>query len=544
MPAPSGTALREAEQQRVQSIDPLSSPRVLIVGAGPTGLVLALNLARRGVPFRIVADAGGPGEESRAMVVQARTLEFYRQLGFAEALIAEGIVVPDLHLREAAGGGRLHEMVRLNFTDLGYGISPYPFALTYPQDDHERFLIKQLAAAGIEVEWNTRLTSFDSGASSRAQDDKGSVAVTLVGPRGNEQVEVEYLCGCDGAHSAVRETLGLGFAGKTYDQLFFVCDAKVDAPFDHDLYVTLGEYALMLMFAVRSTGMRRLIGLAPSGRSESDAATFESIRGYVEPLLGAHVTDVNSFAIYRVHHRVAERFRCGRVFILGDAAHIHSPAGGQGMNTGIGDATNLGWKLADVVTGRGSERVLDSFEEERIGFARALVATTDRAFTAIVAPGTRGALTRRVLAPLLLAASTRLASVRHLFFRVVSQTQIRYPDSTLSEGKAGGIRGGDRLPWVADLDNFAPLRSLGWQVHVYGDAGPHITAAAERSGVKVHAFAWGAGARNAGLARNAAYLVRPDGYVALALPDDDGARLESYANRIGLVSVPASGPAS
>jgi FAD binding domain/Aromatic-ring hydroxylase, C-terminal len=213
------------------------------------------------------------------------------------------------------------------------------------------------------------------------------------------------------------------------------------------------------------------------------------------------------------------------------------------MNTGIGDATNLGWKLADAVTGRASERVLHSFEEERIGFARALVATTDRAFTAIVAPGARGALTRRLLAPLLLAAGTRLASVRHLFFRVVSQTQIRYPDSSLSEGKAGGIHGGDRLPWVASLDNFAPLRSLGWQVHVYGDAGPHVTAAAERSGVKVHAFAWRAGARNVGLARNAAYLVRPDGYVALALPDDDGARLESYANRIGLVSVPASGPA-
>ena len=515
---------------------PSSSPRVLIVGAGPTGLVLALNLARRGVPFRIVADAGGPGQRSRAMVVQARTLEFYRQLGFAEEIVDEGIVVPHLHLREASGDGRLREMVRLNFTDLGDGISPYPFALTYPQDDHERFLIKKLAAAGIDVEWNTKLTALP-------RMDEGSVVATLVGPRGSEQLEVDYLCGCDGAHSAVRTALGLGFAGKTYDRLFFVCDAKVDAPFDHDLYVTLGERALVLIFAVRSTGMRRLIGLIPSGLSESDTVTFESIRGYVEPLLGVHVTEVNWFATYRVHHRVAERFRSGRVFILGDAAHIHSPAGGQGMNTGIGDATNLGWKLADAVTGRAAQTILDSFEEERIGFARALVATTDRAFTAIVAPGGRGQATRRILAPLLLAAGTRLTSVRRLFFRVVSQTQIHYPHSSLSDGKAAGIRGGDRLPWVASLDNFAPLRSLDWQVHVYGNAGPQITAAAERRGVPVHAFAWDTGARSVGLAQNAAYLVRPDGYVALALDGDDGARFRSYADRIGLVKVPASGPA-
>ncbi|HEY6327567.1 MAG TPA: FAD-dependent monooxygenase [Candidatus Cybelea sp.] len=514
----------------------MSSPRVLIVGAGPTGLVLALNLTRRGVPFRIVADADGPGEQSRAMVVQARTLEFYRQLGFAEELIGEGIVVPHLHLREAAGYGRLHEMVRLNFTDLGDGISPYPFALTYPQDDHERFLTKKLDAAGIDVEWNTKLTAL-------LRKDDGSVTATLTGPRGSEQLDVDYLCGCDGAHSAVRTALGLGFAGKTYDQLFFVCDAKVDAASDHDLYVTLGEYALMLMFAVRSTGMRRLIGLAPSGLAEGGAVTFESVRAYVEPLLGVHVTEVNWFATYRVHHRVAERFRSGRVFILGDAAHIHSPAGGQGMNTGIGDATNLGWKLADAVTGRSARTILDSYEEERIGFARALVATTDRAFTAMVAPGMRGRLTRSVLAPLLLAAGTRLASVRRLFFRVVSQTQIRYPDSSLSDGKAGGVRGGDRLPWVASLDNFAPLRSLDWQVHVYGDVGPQIAAAADRSGIPLHAFAWDAGARGAGLARNAAYLVRPDGYVALALRGDDGARFQSYVSRIGLVSVPASGPA-
>ncbi len=511
----------------------LSEARVLIVGAGPTGLVLALNLARRGVPLRIVAEAGGPGEHSRAMVVQARTLEFYRQLGFAEEMIGEGIVVSQLHLR-VASDRRLHEIIRMNFSDLGDGISPYPFALTYPQDDHERFLIRKLAEAGVTVEWNTKLTAVSEASGP-------SVNATLTTAAGSEELAVEYLCGCDGAHSAVRSALGLGFAGKTYDQLFFVCDARIDAPFHRDLYVTLGEYALALMFAVRSSGMRRLIGLVPSGLEGCDSITYESIRGQVEPLLGVRVTDVNWFATYRVHHRVAERFRIDRVFILGDAAHIHSPAGGQGMNTGIGDATNLGWKLADVLRGRSAASILDSFEEERVAFARALVASTDRAFTAIVAPGARGELTRRILAPLVLGAATRLAAVRHAFFRIVSQTEIRYPDSRLSEGAAGRVRGGDRLPWLAGVDNFGPLRSLDWQMHVYGATESAMGAAAARIGVPVHAFAWNDDARAAGLAQNAAYLVRPDGYVALALEHGDAARLETYANRIGLVSLPGSG---
>jgi len=514
----------------------MKNTRVLIVGAGPTGLVLALNLARRGVPFRIVAEAAGPGEQSRAMVVQARTLEFYRQLGFADEMIGEGIIVPRVHLREATGDG-VRELVRLNLSDLGEGISPFPFALAYPQDDHERFLIKRLADAGAVVEWNTRLTAL-SGA------NESSVAATLAGPRGSEDVSVEYLCGCDGAHSAVRTALGLGFAGKTYEQLFFVCDARVEEAFDRDLYVTLGDYTLILTFAVRSTGMRRLIGLVPKGVSEDASTTFESIRASVEPLLGVHVSDVNWFATYRVHHRVAERFRLGRVFILGDAAHIHSPAGGQGMNTGIGDATNLGWKLADALEGRCAQNILDSFEEERIGFARTLVATTDRAFTMMVAPGVRGRLMRGVAAPLILSAAMGLPPVRRAFFRIVSQTQIRYPDSRLSAGRAGAVRGGDRLPWIGGLDNFAPLRSLDWQLHAYGAIGPAIASAAERIGVPVHAFKWSDDARSAGFARDAAYLVRPDGYVGLAIEDDDAGRFESYAKRIGLVTARGKGRTS
>jgi 2-polyprenyl-6-methoxyphenol hydroxylase-like FAD-dependent oxidoreductase len=475
------------------------------------------------VPFRIVDAAAGPGLHSRAMVVQARTLEFYRQFEFADEMIGDGIVIREVHLREAGRDGRPHEVVRLKFDDLGAGISPYPFALTFPQDDHERFLHAKLADAGATVEWNTALDGFTQG-------DPG-VEATLQGPNGTQRASFDYVCGCDGAHSNVRRTLGLGFPGATYEQLFFVCDARFSTGFDPSLNANLGEHLLLLSFPVRSSGMQRLIGLLPPDVTDPDNATFETIRSKVEPVLGTTVSEVNWFAVYRVHHRVAERFRVGRAFILGDAAHIHSPAGGQGMNTGIGDAMNLGWKLADVVRGRARETLLDTFEEERIRFARALVATTDRAFTAMVAPGWRGMLTRRFLAPLAITVATSIPEARHAVFRVVSQTHIDYPESSLSEGSAGKIRGGDRLPWIGSVDNYAPLRSLDWQVHCFGEPGADLRSASERLGVALHAFAWSNDAARAGFAENACYLVRPDGYVALAADRDAADRLIDYVMR-------------
>jgi 2-polyprenyl-6-methoxyphenol hydroxylase-like FAD-dependent oxidoreductase len=501
----------------------VNSTPVLIVGAGPTGLVLALSLARRGVPFRLIDDGAGPGEFSRAMVVQARTLEFYRQFGFADEMVDQGIVVHCVHMRELGRDGRPHEVLQVAFRDLGEGISPYPFALTFPQDDHERFLTAKLAESGHAVECNTSLVGFE-------QTDDG-VTAALATPSGQETVTAGYICGCDGAHSKVREGLGLGFAGATYDQLFFVCDAKIASGDDTDLHVSLGEKSLLLRFPVRSSGMQRLLGLVPPELTGRDDLSFEMVRATVEPLLDTHVTEVNWFSAYRVHHRVAEKFRVGRAFILGDAAHIHSPVGGQGMNTGIGDAINLGWKLADVVRGRAGADILDSYEQERIGFARALVATTDRAFTPIIAGGLKGEVTRRVLAPLFLTLATRLDLTKHAFFRVVSQVQIHYAHSTLSDGKAGHVEGGDRLPWCASIDNFAPLGSLDWQMHAYGDAGPEVTSLCGLYRLPLHAFAWDGAVHAAGFGENAMYLVRPDGYVGLALDRDNAPALEAYLSR-------------
>ena len=286
---------------------------------------------------------------------------------------------------------------------------------------------------------------------------------------------------------------------------------------------------------VRATGMQRLIGLVPRTLSERMDLSFDDLRHDVEALLGVRVAAVNWFSTYRVHHRVADRFRQGRAFLLGDAAHVHSPAGGQGMNTGIGDAINLGWKLADVVRGRVPATLLDSYEPERIAFARTLVATTDRAFGRVVAPGLAGVAGRRLLAPVA-AAMSRLPALRRLAFRRISQIGIRYPDSPLSEGKAGRVRGGDRLPWTGTgADNHAPLASLDWQAHVYGTLTVAVERACAAAGLPLHRFGWSADAAKAGLARDALYLIRPDGHVALAAPGARAAAaLPAWLARQGL----------
>jgi 2-polyprenyl-6-methoxyphenol hydroxylase-like FAD-dependent oxidoreductase len=491
--------------------------QVLIVGAGPTGLVLAIALARRGIAVRIIDSNSGPGLASRAMAVHARTLEFYRQLGFADEAISQGIKIDAIHLREHGA-----DIAQLPLKDIGAGLSPYPFVLAYPQDDHERLLTAQLKAAGVEVEWNTELESF-------TQDEWGVRAVLETDGERHTSSSV-YLCGCDGARSRVRESLKVDFSGGTYAHQYYVADVQTAGPPNRDLVAHLGAHTFALMLPVRSRGMQRLIGIMPDGAPEQP--TFETVRPVLEPLLGIQVEQVNWFSTYRVHHRVASRFRVDRCFLAGDAAHIHSPAGGQGMNTGIGDAINLAWKLAHVLQGRADHALLDSYESERIIFARKLVTTTDRAFQLIVSQGAGGQLLRSWLLPHVFPVLSGFAAARRTLFKTLSQVLIHYPDSPLSGGRAGEIIGGDRLPWVAD--NFSVLQTLDWQLHVYGQTDPLLAAAAQTLGLPLHAFPWSEAVEHAGLLEDAAYLVRPDMHVALAMPRQEVDVLQELAARFQL----------
>ena len=411
-------------------------------------------------------------------------------------------------------------------------MSPYPFPLVFPQDDHERLLIERLEALGVKVERRTELVGFD-------QDEK-SVRATLRRPDGSEEIcDASYLAGCDGASSTVREELAIGFPGGTYAGLFYVADVEASGPaIDQELHIDLEDADFVLLFPMKGKGRVRLVGNVrevPGG--EQSGLTFDDVRGRAIEHLKLKLGKVNWFSTYRVHHRVALRFREERAFLLGDAAHIHSPAGGQGMNTGIGDAVNLAWKLAAVLNGSAAISLLDSYEPERIGFARRLVATTDRVFMIVTRRGLLARFVRTRLVPLLAPLVFRLPPLRRFLFRTVSQLGIDYRDSALSRGAAGSIRGGDRLPWVEiapGRDNFAPLASLAWQVHVYGHPRPGVIEACAELGLPMHEFAWEPGMRRTGLRNSALYLIRPDGYVGLADSRADPHELRRYFEERGL----------
>ena len=450
------------------------------------------------------------------MGVHARTLEFYRQLGFADEVVRTGIEVAHVSVRKA---GRLQGQAK--FGRFGEGLSPFPFMLSFPQDEHERVLIAQLEKHGVRVERRTELHGF-------VQRPDG-VTATLHHAGRTETVEAGYLCGCDGARSTTREALKVGFAGGTYSHLFFVADAQVEGEaLDGGIDICITGQDFCLVLPLRRQGSARLIGIVPDARK--DHIAFEDVAPSVRRNTGLEVKKVNWFSSYRVHHRVAARFRDNRVFLMGDAAHVHSPVGGQGMNTGIGDAVNLAWKLAAVIQGRAAEAILDSYEPERIAFARKLVRSTDKLFQLMTDQSLVGETWRSLGMAHLVPLLFKVRPVPRLAFRAMSQIEIAYRASPLSSGSAGRVRAGDRLPWVETEggDNFAPLGSLDWQVHVYGRAAPDLQSRTGAHDLALHVFEWSRAAETAGLRRDALYLVRPDGYIGLADAKADITVLDRY----------------
>jgi 2-polyprenyl-6-methoxyphenol hydroxylase-like FAD-dependent oxidoreductase len=493
---------------------------VLIIGAGPTGLVLALWLTRLGVNVRIIDKTAEPGATSRALAVQARTLELYRQLDLTATVVARGHRVPAVNLWVKG-----ERAARLPFESVGSGLTPYPFLHIFPQDQHERLLIERLEALGVTVERQTELISFANG--------ENGITARLPGVDGQEvDCEAKYIAGCDAARSTVRETIGTGFPGGTYRQVFYVADVEAAGPaVNGELHIDLDEADFLGVFPLAGEGKARLIGTVRDERADrADTLTFEDVSDRAISHLKVQVNKVNWFSTYHVHHRVTQHFRKGRAFLLGDAAHIHSPAGGQGMNTGIGDAINLAWKLAAVIAGRAPDELLDSYEAERIGFARRLVATTDRVFSFATSEGPIADFVRTRVAPLLIPRVIAFEPVREFMFRTVSQIMLNYRNGPLSRGAAGRVHGGDRLPWVPvdGADNFATLAMMEWQVHVYGAANAELAAWCAAQKLPLHVFDWRPGYEAAGLTRDALYLLRPDTYVALVDSAGTADVLERY----------------
>jgi 2-polyprenyl-6-methoxyphenol hydroxylase-like FAD-dependent oxidoreductase len=414
---------------------------------------------------------------------------------------------------------------RVPFADMGPDLSQFPYALIFPQDLHEQLLVEQLERLGVAVERNTELLDFTAASDSVAATLRKD-GVTL------PPVSFTYLAGCDGARSTVRQKLNVGFDGGTYDNIFYVADVQATSPVvNGEVNIALDDADFVAIFPMNAPDHIRLVGVVTRDEKNKKEFRWEDVDRRILDRLKINVQHVKWFSTYHVHHRVASHFRQQNVFILGDAAHVHSPVGGQGMNTGIGDAVNLAWKLGAVLQRRAPASILDTFEPERIAFARRLVASTDRAFTFINAHGSLATQVRLRIVPRLLPALFGFAASRRLLFKTISQININYRHSPLSAGHAGPIHAGDRLPWFqfSDAsDNFAPLASRQWQLHVYGEASPALSTLCTDYTLPLHVFSWQPDMHHVGLRQNAAYLIRPDGYTGLVEPHADSKVISAY----------------
>jgi len=341
-----------------------ASTDVAIVGAGPTGLALAGILAAEGIPFLLVDRVAEGANTSRAVVIHARTLEVLEELGVTDRLRAEGHIVPVFTVRD-----RDHVLATVRFDRLP---TRYPYTLMIPQNVTEAILLRRLRELGCDVYRPCAVTGL--------RQEADCVAMTVVSDGQQLQtVRARYVVGADGMHSIVREQAGIGFTGGSYEQSFVLADLRMRWPLHADEVTLFLSPEGLAVVAPLPGGRHRVVATmddAPERPSIGDVQRLLDARGPVTE--AARVEEIIWSSRFRIHHRVADRYRAGRILLAGDAAHVHSPAGGQGMNTGIQDAIELGYALAAVLAGHASEDRLDEYERRRRPVAQHVVAFTDR----------------------------------------------------------------------------------------------------------------------------------------------------------------------
>lgn len=435
-------------------MDTTTNTDVLIAGAGPTGLMLACQLAINKISFRIIDKTEDHTTQSRALVIQARSVEILDQMGIAEKVFQQGKIA------KAIGAFFNGEKVlRVTVNNMGEGLTKFPHLLMLEQSHTESILIEFLKDHNRHVDRQTELKSF-------SQSNDGISAILRLPDGREETITVKYLIGTDGAHSLVREQLKIPFGGKTYEQSVFVldCKAKIDIPED-EMYLSFSDKAFGGFFPL-TNGRWRILGDIPKGLEEKKEITFEDIKvRFANRLrMNAELYDPQWISAYYAHHRYASSFRKNRCFLAGDAAHIHSPVGAQGMNTGLQDAYNLAWKLTLVIKGKAKDSLLDTYTEERITIARNLVRSTDRVFNVVTSESKLTKIFKLYIIPVVLKLAApvfqELKLVQRLAFKMISEIGINYRKQSLSLNASLGKfphhapKPGDRLPFIQYSDEI------------------------------------------------------------------------------------------
>jgi 2-polyprenyl-6-methoxyphenol hydroxylase-like FAD-dependent oxidoreductase len=497
---------------------------VVIVGAGPTGLALACQLIRHNIDFVIFDKKETTTPFSKAIGVQARTLEIYEQIGLADKLIALGAIAEKA--RMIVGGEQRGE---IDFAEFGKGMSAYPYVLIVEQGRHEKLVYDFIKANGRDVRWQTELESF-------SQTEAGVTVNIKNAAGGAETLEAKFLVGCDGAKSPVRHGLGLKFEGSTFERMFYVADVAIDWKFAHDgLMVFLMKNNLLAFFPMVGERQWRIVGTFPEefARDEGEVL-YEEIEAQIkkDSEVELDITKVNWFSTYKVHTRHVNRFSAGRCFLAGDAAHIHTPAGAQGMNTGIQDAYNLAWKMAFVLKGKAQPEILESYNQERLENAENLLKTTDRFFNLVASPEPVLSYVRTHIFPYVAGAAFSVDAVKKFIFPRISQIGINYRTSPLSANSGTfKVKAGDRLPFftVDGASVYERLKAPKFHLLTFFDGANKPPDFAPNDFTDVFEMPlYPAIAEIFGASKTFSVLLRPDNYIGLIAENVSGGDLKAY----------------
>lgn len=427
--------------------------QVLIVGAGPTGLMAANQLLRFGIDFILIDPKSGPTIESRAIAVTARSLEIYQQLGLSETVVANGIKMNSFNLFSEG-----HQKAEVKIGEIGKGMTDFPYLLAYEQSQNETLLYENLKKNGKNVAWETEFISL--------KEHENHVVVLAKKDNEAFEIKAEYLIGCDGAKSPIRHQLNFNFHGGTYENKFFVADVVMNWKLPHNnLVIAPSDTNFCGFFPLKGDRYFRVLGSLPRAYFDKEDISFADIEKEVIKTIGIPLDfeKVNWFSVYNLHHRCVDNFSAGRVHLAGDSAHIHSPAGGQGMNTGLQDAYNIAWKLAFVLKKYAKTDLLTTYNEERLPFAQWLMTFTDRMFNLMTSDNWFIAKFRKYIALNLLSKIFTFEAIRPIMFRRVSQIWYHYADKSLSVSTSRQkllFQAGDRLPYISDASLVTPFYEL------------------------------------------------------------------------------------